>query len=144
VFLNNNAFEDLTPLANKKQLTTLHASVNLIKSVPLKGCVKLRSLHIDHNRVLSLEGLETCTSLRRLSVSANRQLKDLGPLAKLEFISYLELDYCKVSDITPLLNLKSARDIYLRYNPVNDSKAASKKSRDKLKAALPDCIIRFN
>ena len=74
---------------------------------------------------------------------ANRQLKDLGPLAKLEFISYLELDNCKISDITPLLNLKSAREIWLRHNPVCDSKAASKKSRDKLKAALPDRKIIF-
>jgi len=69
--------------------------------------------------IVSLEGIEKLTNLRRLDLRGNR-ISDIRPLAALTRLEKLNLRDNEITDISPLANLKLLRDLNLRNNRVRD------------------------
>jgi internalin A len=111
----NNDVEDLSPLLNL-QLTYLDLEENQVTNIQTLGALPtLEELWLGGNQLESFTPLENLTNLRRLGLSGTG-LSD----ANLAVIS-------KLSELTEL--------------QLEDNEAFTAAGFDKLKAALPDCVI---
>lgn len=70
--------------------------------------------------ITNLAGLENAISLQRLYLNSH-SISNLTPLAGLTGLTWLELDYNHVSDVSPLLNLKQLRGLRLNSNTVTNA-----------------------
>ena len=143
---------------------TLHTNEDL--SV-LKYCKNLKALDLGHNNITDLTFLYDHPDLRVLILGRNNYITDITPIGSLVNLEYLELFSAKVTDITPLLNctklldlslcnnliedlsplyeMKSLRRLWLwKYNRNAPSAIVPKDIENKLREALPDCLINVN
>ena len=71
----------------------------------------------------------------RVARLGNTQVSDLSPLVELKGLKWLYLDNTSVSDLSPLAELKNLRELALYNTPVSDEQV------QKLRQALPQCEI---
>lgn len=79
----------------------------------------LITLNARERGIGSLSGLERCTFLTWLDLDTNR-VSDLTPLAGLVNLEYLNLDSNQITDISPLVGLYRLRGLSLFDNQVAD------------------------
>ncbi len=125
-------------------------------------CTQLLALDLGHNNLTDISFLRNMPRLRVLILAENQKLKDIGPIAELQDLEYLELFWCAVTDITPLTKLAHLTDLNLCSNKVKDwrplkemkqlkrlwvsgmcAKKMSAADREELREALPDTEIVF-
>lgn len=130
----------------------------------LRYCRNLQALDIGHNDVDDISFLYDLPHLKVLIVALNPNLEDATPIGSLKELEYLEmfrnnihdiscltncehlvdlnLCYNRISDLSPLCEVKSLRRLWL-YNSNNytDSMPVPKSAVDQLAEALPDCVI---
>ena len=74
-----------------------------------KKLSELTELNLSKKGIKSIQGLEHCTALKTLSLSYNKKIEDLSPIAKLDKLEALKLYALYLKDISPiagLVNLK--------------------------------------
>lgn len=140
--LNSNAIQDLSPLSALTNLTGLVINYNDITDIsPLSGLSNLTTLQLGGNPIgdfgligslsnlgwlvlpncglSDLAFLEPLTSLRYLILSDN-QISDISVLRSLQSLSsYVDLSRNNVSDISPLCEHTSLRQLDLSGNPLS-------------------------
>ena len=97
LFLNDNQFSDLSPVA---------------------GLTNLEALSLDENRIEDLSPLKELTNLKQLHLYKNR-VTDVSPLAGLTKLQTLGLVDNRVSDVSPLVELTGLKELDLRSNSLN-------------------------
>lgn len=124
---------------------------------PLRYCTDLMMLDLGHCDITSIEGLAGLKKLRVL-ILADNKISDISPLAGLEDLEYVELFLNrKIRDFTPLANKEKLVDLNIYYCPIQDVSplmtCANLKRLwlgecgldngqiGKLRKALPDCRI---
>tara|TARA_B100000959_G_scaffold185534_1_gene194042 strand:+ start:219 stop:848 length:630 start_codon:yes stop_codon:yes gene_type:complete len=105
---------------------------------PLKGAINMESLQISINAISDLTAVAGMKNLRSLSAYSNR-ISDLSPLAGLTNLRSMELSGNQITDLSPLAGLKQLTSLYLRSNP-----KLTRAEIDKLKQALPNCVIHHD
>ena len=120
LFLGPGKLEDLSPLADLKNLESLRASLNQVADIkPLGGMTKMDRLDLGHTLVADLSPLAGMESLTELQLD-DTQVKDLAPLAKLTKLERLSLQRSAVRDLKPLLPLTSLKFLDISGAPVDD------------------------
>jgi len=166
--ISNNPINDLSPLASleglellkmenigyKTDITPLSFLINLEELfigegnqindlAPLESLPNLALINID-NDLITDERLEIITPFLAATDSLdylmlrNNKISDITPLASLTGVKALNLSNNQISDLTPLFELSQLRLVHLRGNPLSESQL------DKLRSALPDCVVNFS
>ncbi|MCT4486902.1 MucBP domain-containing protein [Levilactobacillus parabrevis] len=85
--------------------------------------------YIDGKTEFSLEGMQFATNLTVIMMGATRDkepgafygdIVDVKPLANLQKLQLVSLDYNRIEDVTPLANLKNVTDMRLEFNHIRD------------------------
>lgn len=98
---SHNAIRDISALKSSNQLNQLWLDNNgLKKTEDIKGLEEiafLRTIVLRENQLVSLEGIEKVTSLYRVELGDNPNLKDISPLKKLDNLTEVTLSGTGVS-----------------------------------------------
>ena len=92
----------------------------------LKYCKNLKKLVFpsDDRRPMTtlkqIDALSELTELKELTLTYNRVLSDISPLAKLKKLEVLDLSGNAIEDISPLKDLSALRVLHLTSNPIRD------------------------
>ncbi len=108
-------FENLKKLSLKK--------LKIKKLNSLKKLKKLESIALGHegmSGIGSLKTLKNFKALKTLDLSAASKIKDISPLAELDFLETLILSGNKITDISILENFDSLKILKIDKNPVSD------------------------
>ena len=82
--------------------------------------VALQSLTVQSKSLRDLQGIEKLSQLCTLTVIAEKQLGDLEPLRRLEFLGDLSLQNCRIHDLGPLQGLVRLGSLDIRESEVVD------------------------
>jgi len=88
---------------------------------PLRYCTDLVALDLGHMKFTDISFVSGMKHLRFL-VLADGEVDDIGPVAELPELEYLEIFRTKVRDLTPLLKCKSLKDLNICYLPQSASR----------------------
>ena len=122
LFLDNNQIDDLTPLADLKNLETLFLGYNhnqITDLTPLNQLTKLRWLLLYRNQIDDLTPLVDLKSLESLHLDGN-PIIDLTPLIQLNNLNALALSDNQIVDLTPLTQLNNLNALALGGNQITD------------------------
>ena len=101
------------------QLRTLYLVDD--KIVELGGAANLVTLQVlilQSKSLRHLHGIEKLSQLTELTVRAEKQIDDLGPLSGLKFLEELALENCRLADLTPLTGLLKLQVLDIRGSEV--------------------------
>lgn len=88
-----------------------------------ESMLKLRGLNVYGSGIIGIKdlaGLEYAPHLEGIYLGGN-QLSDLSPLINLKSLQYIDLSGNRVSDISLLLNLTNLKEVTLSDNPLNEN-----------------------
>jgi len=101
-------------------LTSLSASSRSIVSLTgLEHCTSLTYLDLQWNQISDISPLSSLTSLTELYLGDN-QISDISPVSNLTSLTGLDLWYNQISDISPVSNLTSLTRLWLVSNQISD------------------------
>ena len=135
-------FAPLAKLSNLEQLDLSGCGISDLK--PLAGLKNLTQLRLSQNKIADLSPLAGLTKLNHLTLNDNKltneQLTHLSKLENLKFLSISNNPFSNANQITslePLLGLKKLDEVILM-----NIEGLPSEEIDKLRKALPGCIIR--
>ena len=121
--LHGHIINDLSPLANLTNLTTLEISStrgSLSDLSPLANLTNLTELRLFINGISDLSSLANLTNLTELILFRN-DIEALNPLKKLVNLEILSLSTNNISDVTPLADLANLKRLELHGNSILDT-----------------------
>lgn len=110
---SHNAIRDISALKSSNRLNQLWLDNNGLKKIEdikgLEDVAFLRNIIFRENQLVSLNGIEKLTSLYRVELSNNPDLKDVSPLKKLDNLTEVTLSGTGVSakDQFDLMQIKN-------------------------------------
>ena len=136
LLLGKTQVTDVTPLAGLTNLEYLDLSDTQVSDVTaLAGLSNLKYLWLKETLVSDVTPLAGLTNLEQL-VLRGTQVSDVTPLAGLTNLKYLYLSNTQISDVTPLTGLTNLEQLLLDGTQVSDE------DYERLKQALPSCMVR--
>lgn len=100
-------------------------SLNTSKSsLTTADVASLKTLDTDNKSIKSLEGLQYCINLERISISKG-EISDISELSNLVKLEDIYMPYNKITDISPLKNLVSVKTLFLQSNDITDISSIS-------------------
>jgi len=105
----------------------------------LEKLTQLEELHLGHNQLTDVRGLEDLTKLWYMNLFDNRLTKLPKGLEKLDQLKTLNLNDNKLTDVKGLEKLAQLTRLYLASNP-----DLTKAQIAELEKALPNCTIYSN
>jgi len=81
----------------------------------LKYCTKLQALDLGHQAITDISVIGEYLKDLRILILADNRISDITPLKELKHLHYLELFINPISDITPLNDLKGLVDVNFCY-----------------------------
>ena len=140
--LDQNAYEDVSPVLTLKNLTGLDLSYNQWTNLPVIAALQgLTNLYLSGNRLSNLEFISGFTSLNALTLYSN-VVQDISPLAQLTnlvtlnvarspvtnyavlsqfaVLEYLFLTGNGISNAEFLIDCSSLKGLHLNENTIND------------------------
>lgn len=116
----SNSVSDVTPLADLKNLQSLHLARNQISDLrPLANLRNLTFLLLAEQPVSDLTPLANLKCLEELYLYGTH-VSDVTPLADLKNLKILDLDDTQVSDLAPLASLNGLEWLFLNNTQVSD------------------------
>ncbi|WP_195268306.1 Ig-like domain-containing protein [Eubacterium sp. 1001713B170207_170306_E7] len=101
IYASHNAIRNVSALKNSRNLSILWLDNNELKNMSdikgLEDVAFVREIIFRENRLTSLNGIEKITSLYRVELGDNPDLKDISPLKKLDNLSEVTLSGTSVS-----------------------------------------------
>lgn len=101
IYASHNAIRDVSTLKNNRNLSTLWLDKNDLKNISdikgLEDIAFIREIIFRENQLVSLNGIEKVTSLYRVELGDNPDLKDISPLKKLDNLTEVTLSGTGVS-----------------------------------------------
>jgi internalin A len=139
--LSDSGLTDLSWVSPMSSLRTINVAVNSIRDVrPLTTLPQLDEVLIGSNPIEDLSPLGTISRMRALSLSrmglVNQDLALIGRLANLTF---LDLPFNDLTDLTALLPLTRLTSLNVRANPVNCGASATVTLAGRVATFLSDC-----
>ena len=101
----------------------------------LEGLTGMKTLWLHCESIRDLSPLEGMRDLTRLWLDRTPEVYDLSPLADLDKLEYLFIAYMPTRDVSPLMNLKSLKELVLYTPNVN------RQQIERLRLALPSCNV---
>ncbi len=127
---------DLNHISTFTNLKKLSLRQGIISDLsPVSNLTNLEELDLSYTNISDITPLKSLTSLRVLHLAGNN-ITDVTPLKKLKKLEYLSLFRNYISDPSPLYNLTKLEELTISDNNLSSS------TKNKLKKALPDCIIK--
>lgn len=122
--LSQNNISNIKPLAKLTAITDLNLSLNSIDDLsPLEEMTKMEHLDISYNYVLKIDVVANMTSLRQLNAASNgnddERISDITPLANLKELNTLDLSSNSIFDISPLSELTNLSMLHLAGNNIS-------------------------
>ena len=113
LFLAPGEYDDLSPLAELKNLESLSAAHSQVKdTAPLAKLKKLDRLDLAHTQSRPICFLATLTNLTELTLD-DTQITDVAPLAQAHRLEKLGIQHTQVKDAAPLKALKKLKTLYV-------------------------------
>ena len=81
----------------------------------LKYCTKLQALDLGHQAITDISVIGEYLKDLRILILADNRISDITPIKELKHLHYLELFINPISDITPLNDLKGLVDVNFCY-----------------------------
>ena len=81
----------------------------------LKYCTKLQALDLGHQAITDISVIGEYLKDLRILILADNRISDITPIKELKHLHYLELFINPISDITPLSDLKGLVDVNFCY-----------------------------
>lgn len=132
-----NQIQDISPLGNLTQLTSLDLRYNQIQDISTLGnLTKLTRLRLDVNKIQDISALGNLTQLTELALHAN-QIRNISALRHLTQLISLDLGRNQIQDISPLATLENLETLHLGLTPI------SQPNIDWLQSKLPNCWIIY-
>ena len=79
----------------------------------------LEGLDLRDEPIQDISDLELCTNLRFLSIERT-EVRNLGPISKLDLLETLSVNCTPVADLTPIIALTNLRDLFVGKTNVSD------------------------
>lgn len=150
-------------VAGLANLTYLNLDRNEITSLPDALPASLKWLRLNHNKLASLpDSIGALTGLKRLYLGGNQLTSLPGSIASLQSLEDIALGNNRLEEFPAVLvSIPSLRNIDIRGNPsvtklpedltgfaglrtlTLSGCRIPKEERDRISAALPDCVINF-
>ncbi len=122
--LENGEIRDISPLKSLKKLEDLDLWDNYITDLtPLLGLTKLTSLELNDNYfcdLTPLKGLINLTHLYLVNSRSGNKISDITPLSNLKNIISIALACNNVSNVEPLSKLPKIQELYLHHNQIQN------------------------
>ncbi len=80
----------------------------------------LVNLNASNRNIHTIEGLQQCTNLVELSLTGNKHICDLEPIAGLTKLEHLTLMDNQINNVKPLGNLTGLKGLGLQANEIDD------------------------
>ncbi|PHR99505.1 MAG: hypothetical protein COA78_24895 [Blastopirellula sp.] len=152
VGITGQLIDDLTLIQSLKNIRLLNITDSQVTNLaPLINLDQLENLSIQRTPVKDISALYNLNRLTTLRLR-NCQVNDFSQLSYLTQLRALTLDDPKITDLTPLVKLVKLHNLSLNTPMVKDHSPlenlvnlemliVSKAEFDKLKKALPRCIV---
>lgn len=123
--LDSTAVTDISPIFTLAELQTLGFGYNDASDISfLSGHFPdLKILMLNNNNINDLSALAAHTTLEELSLQVNHNLADLTPLQNLVNLTVVNLAFCNITDLQPLIDntgLGSGVTVHLVGNTIPD------------------------
>jgi Leucine-rich repeat (LRR) protein len=116
-----NTLTDLEPLAGLESLRDLDLyALTGVDLAPLAQMAALTLLQASGVGAVDLSPLAPLRRLESLALGLNYDLTDIGPLASLSGLVYLDLTNCDISDISVLAHMPSLQQVWASFNRIAD------------------------
>ncbi len=136
IFLAPGSLDDISMLADLKELTSLRLSITKIKDLtPLSGLKKLDRLDLGRTPVSDLKPLSGLTELTELLLD-DTEVTDLSPLSGLKKLEVLSIKNTRISDLGPLKDLVELKSLDITGSLVKDTTAVTKLPKLKIRQSL--------
>jgi internalin A len=123
LFLGAGKLDDLSPIAELKNLESLRASLNRVTDLkPLAKLTKLDRLDLGHTRVIDISPLSSLTAMTELELD-DTPVVDLKPLAECVKLERLSIQRTNVKKLAPLTTLVNLKFLYVSGAPIEDKLA---------------------
>jgi internalin A len=120
LFLAPGEYDDLSPIAELKNLESLSAAHSQVKdTAALAKLKKLDRLDLAHTQIADLSVISTLTNLTELTLDDSK-ITDVTPLAKLTKLEKLGIQHTQVKDASPLKALKKLKTLYVAGTPADE------------------------
>ena len=120
LFLAPGEYDDLSPIAELKNLESLSAAHSAVKdTAALAKLKKLDRLDLAHTQIADLSVIATLTNLTELTLD-DTKITDVTPLAKLTKLEKLGIQHTQVKDASPLKALKKLKTLYVAGTPADE------------------------
>ncbi|TYQ13072.1 UNVERIFIED_CONTAM: serine protease inhibitor/Leucine-rich repeat (LRR) protein [Acetivibrio alkalicellulosi] len=118
--LSGNNLSDIRDLESFVNLTKLNLNNNHLSDISaLESLVNLTELKLSYTLISNINSLNNLTKLSSLELRRNGELTDISSLENAN-LTYIDLKYCKVEDISSLKNHTNLKELNLSYNRVTD------------------------
>jgi len=108
---NNSNIQDLTPLAQLINLTSLNLSGTTVSDLtPIRNLTELVELNIAHTSITDLSPLKYSNKITRLMMN-NTAVVDISVLEKMPALKHLEMRGTQVSNWMPLAKLEALQEV---------------------------------
>jgi Leucine-rich repeat (LRR) protein len=122
--LAHNFIRLTSPISRLDHLREIDLSDNHIEEPQFGPQNGIRSISLDHNRIVDLSWLQTPNELESLSVSHNR-ITEISPLGHAKALQHVDLSQNAIIDIGPLANALALETADLSANGISDVSALS-------------------
>ncbi|ORY44358.1 hypothetical protein BCR33DRAFT_716912, partial [Rhizoclosmatium globosum] len=120
--LDRNLIKDITGLSECRFLTYLSLSFNGIRNICNLDNLPIKYLDLRSNRLVSLEGIETLSSLEDLHLSNNAIHRLTSINSNHKYLRHLDLDCNQIDDPEQITHLKSTlrmlTELSFKRNPI--------------------------
>lgn len=118
--MSHNRIEDLSPLAELKDLHELYLDDNQLSEISDLSLLRAPALiSLKHNQISDLSPLASLKTVSLLYLSHN-EISDISPLSGLMNLWQLDLSNNEISNISPLSELINLRELDLSNNEISD------------------------
>jgi Leucine-rich repeat (LRR) protein len=121
IFREGPKLKDISALNHLENLEVLYLQSDLVTDFSLvSNLKKLEDLQIQSVHLKDLTFLSQLKDLRSLLLHSKKNVFDLKPLAQLNQLDQLHIEYNGLTDISPVANMKALRHLYIGYNKITD------------------------
>lgn len=123
---DHNTLSGVAVLAACTDLTELSIAYNKVSNISsLSNLTKLEIFDFSHNQIKALPQWDSTCALRTID-GTNNQLSTIDSLAKLPNLTYVYMDYNKLTSVNALANCYHLVQVNVFGNPIKDVSALTK------------------
>ncbi|GAB5371717.1 hypothetical protein AAMO2058_001603800 [Amorphochlora amoebiformis] len=120
LYLQNNLIQNIQNLGHMTELMGIYLGNNQISKITNLNFKQLKVINLDHNSLVSLQGIQDAPRLETLSATDN-EISDMSCLGLCRHVTSVKLSRNKLGDASHVLEtlrkMNQVRVLYLKGNP---------------------------